>query len=89
MRRLRADPLLRTWVVLLVLSASGTMLAQLPDFGRISGLAGTLILGLSALKARLIALHYLGLADAPAWRGAAVAIIVVTTCLLALLYLAG
>ena len=62
------DPLLRSWCLLLGFSLASTAAAISVDAGLLGPLAGTVILVLAYLKARLILANYLGLAGAPFWR---------------------
>ncbi len=89
MRRLRAEPLLQTWAVLVLLSLLGTTLSLGLSGALPPELIGIAILALGFAKARLILLRYLGLERASFWRGGGVAAIAVTTLILAGLYLAG
>jgi len=69
--RLRSDPLLRAWAVLMALSLATTGLAAALGAGWEGPATGAAVLVLAALKMRLILRRYLGLAAAPAWRGGA------------------
>lgn len=62
------DPLLRAWVALLGLSLGSTALSLRPWSPELAAPAGSLILALAWLKARVILARYLGLAAAPSWR---------------------
>jgi len=83
------DPLWRAWAALAVLSLLSTALTQLQDDAWLRAAAGTAILVLGYVKARLILGRYLGLAAAPYWyRGFTLVIALYMAGLLAL-YLAG
>ena len=58
-----SDPLLRTWLALVALSAAVTIMSEQPGH-----VAGAAILLLCGLKARLILSCYMGLFRAPAWQ---------------------
>lgn len=62
------DPLLRAWAALIGLSLGSAALSLWPWPPALSPFAGTLILALAWLKARVILARYLGLAAAPFWR---------------------
>ena len=61
--KLLRDPLAAAWLALVALSGAATLLALRPGKA-----AGTAILLLGAIKARLILSRYMGLAQAPAWQ---------------------
>lgn len=84
-----AYPALRAWALLVVLSLAGTALSLLAPATIAPVIPGLVILGLGWAKARLILLDYLGLAQAPRWRGGAVTVITLAVLILAGLYLAG
>jgi len=75
------------WAWLLGLSLASTAVAALIESGAGTTAAGAAILGVALVKARLILLDYLGLAQAPSWRGGFVVSLGVFTALLAGLYL--
>lgn len=62
------EPLLRAWLLLLLLGAGSTLFAVLDLRGVAPAAVGGLILMLSWLKARIILSRYLGLWRAPTWR---------------------
>lgn len=62
------DPLLRAWLWLIMLSLAATAVSVWPWPVAFTPVAGTLVLGLAWLKARVILARYLGLAAAPFWR---------------------
>ena len=89
MTRLVTDPLLRAWLALVLLSAAGTALSvSAPAQAMPAGL-GLALLALAFVKARLILLGYMGLAQAPSWRGGGVAALAVAALVLGLFYLIG
>jgi hypothetical protein len=76
------------WGALLVLTGLGTALST--DLVALPvPVTGLLILGLALAKARIILLFYLGLKDAPHWRGGGVAALTLCVLLLAGLFLAA
>lgn len=84
------DPLLRAWLVLLALSGVSTAIAaRLPGLADMPRLIGVAVLLAAGIKARTILLHYLGLAQAPAWRRAFTALLVLLLALLLALFLAA
>ena len=62
------DPLLRAWVWLIGLSLGSTAVSLWTWPPKLAALAGTLVLMLAWLKARIILAYYLGLVRAPFWR---------------------
>ncbi len=72
MRRALDDPLLRAWAALVALSLASTLAAVAVESAAAApGLRAALggaILAIAGLKARQIALRYLGLERAPFWR---------------------
>ena len=89
MTRNATDPLLRTWVALLLLSLLGTALSIAAPGQIPAKLIGFAILAMGWAKARLILLSYLGMAKAPSWRGGAAAIIAFACLVFAALYAAS
>lgn len=83
-----ARRLTRAWAWLVGLSLAGTAAAALVETGAGAMTAGVAMLCAALAKARLILLAYLGLAEAPSWRGGFVAVLALFTALLAVLYLA-
>ncbi len=59
----------RAWGRLVALSLASTMLSRPEIWAIWPACAGVLVLLLAWLKARIILAHYLGLAEAPSWRG--------------------
>lgn len=61
------EALIKAWVMLIAFSAASTLLSiwTIPDIWKPA--AGAAILTLAWLKARVILLRYLGLAQAPFW----------------------
>lgn len=74
------------WAWLMGLSLASTAVAALIESGAGTMAAGVAILVVALVKARLILLDYLGLAQAPSWRGGFVVSLAVFTVLLAGLY---
>jgi len=62
------DPLLRAWAWLLTLSLGSTAVSLWHWPPGLTAVAGSIVLTLAWLKARVILARYLGLAQAPFWR---------------------
>ncbi|SLN44696.1 hypothetical protein PEL8287_02277 [Roseovarius litorisediminis] len=80
-----SDPLLRAWLWLIGLSLGSTAVSLWHWPPKMTALAGTVILTLAWLKARIILSRYLGLAAAPFWqRGFGISLAVFCALLLGL-----
>jgi len=86
---MQTRPLILAWCLLMALSVIGTALSLLGT-GLTSPVPVALgILAVAWAKARLILLHYLGLASVPQWRGGMMTATTFATLLFAGLWLAG
>lgn len=81
--------LTRVWLLLMGLSGVGTALSLVGGDQTAPWLVTLGIFGVAWAKARLILLHYLGLANTPHWRGGMMAVITFALLLFAGLWLAG
>lgn len=64
----RSDPLTRAWLALIALSGFSALAAAAISNGYDARVAGSIVLLLALIKARIILSYYLGLATAPSWR---------------------
>lgn len=83
------DTLTKAWIWLIALSGGSALIATMVGHGMDRRIAGGLILFLALMKSRTILSRYLGLADAPSWRGGFNMVLTCYSLLLLALYLIG